>query len=54
LKELIALSMEINEKKFGALTPGFNMAQRLATLIDTFIPDDISSAQVVFFSYLLF
>ncbi|KAL3102033.1 hypothetical protein niasHS_003442 [Heterodera schachtii] len=45
LNQLYRLAEEVqNQRPFGALTPGFNMAQRLAKIVDDFLPEDIDRA----------
>ncbi|KAE9553283.1 hypothetical protein FO519_003496 [Halicephalobus sp. NKZ332] len=42
---LYTLAEKLNNMRFGALSPGFNMNDTLRQLIDTVIPEDISAAQ---------
>jgi len=42
---LYELAEKLNNMRFGALSPGFNMNETLRELIDAVIPEDISPAQ---------
>ena len=42
---LYELAEKLNNMRFGALSPGFNMNDTLRELIDAVIPEDISPAQ---------
>ncbi|PIO57564.1 phospholipase, patatin family, partial [Teladorsagia circumcincta] len=45
LKVLYALGDELNSLRFGALTPGYYLNERLIKIVDDFLPHDISPAQ---------
>lgn len=45
LSQLVLLANEINSYKFGALSPGVNLSERLLSIIEQNIPSDISIAQ---------
>ncbi|VDK59928.1 unnamed protein product [Cylicostephanus goldi] len=42
---LYALGEELMTLRFGALTPGYYLNERLIKIVDDFLPDDISPAQ---------
>uniref|UniRef100_A0A183CCC5 PNPLA domain-containing protein n=1 Tax=Globodera pallida TaxID=36090 RepID=A0A183CCC5_GLOPA len=45
LNQLYQLAQEVqNQRPFGALTPGFNMARRLSQIVDDFLPENIAQA----------
>ncbi|VDK45569.1 unnamed protein product [Anisakis simplex] len=45
LNMVYALAKELSSLKFGAITPGFSLNERLTKIVDEHIPDDISPAQ---------
>uniref|UniRef100_A0A0N5AVA5 PNPLA domain-containing protein n=1 Tax=Syphacia muris TaxID=451379 RepID=A0A0N5AVA5_9BILA len=45
LSRMYSLTEEMSKLRFGALTPGFHLAEKLAGIVEDFIPQDISAAQ---------
>jgi len=44
LKEMYDMADELNRLPLGALSPGFFLAQRLGTIVNRYLPDDVSKA----------
>ncbi|GMR33155.1 hypothetical protein PMAYCL1PPCAC_03350, partial [Pristionchus mayeri] len=44
METMYDVSDELNNLKFGALTPGFYLGERLVEIVDKFIPQDVSKA----------
>ncbi|KAI1730485.1 ion channel domain-containing protein [Ditylenchus destructor] len=44
LNEMYDLAGELERLRFGAVTPGFNLANRLTGIVDRFIPENVSAA----------
>lgn len=42
---MYALAQELNTLRFGAITPGFLLNERLTKIVDEHIPKDITPAQ---------
>ncbi|KHN80539.1 Patatin-like phospholipase domain-containing protein 4 [Toxocara canis] len=45
LNMMYALAEELNTLRFGAITPGFLLSERLTKIVDEHIPEDIAPAQ---------
>ncbi|KAH7728958.1 Patatin-like phospholipase family protein [Aphelenchoides avenae] len=44
LKQMYELADEIHRLRLGAMTPGFRLNERLALIVDRFLPDDVQYA----------
>ncbi|VDD93319.1 unnamed protein product [Enterobius vermicularis] len=45
LDKMYSLAKEVSSLRFGAWTSGFRLSEKLASIVEAFIPDDISRAQ---------
>ncbi|KAI1707986.1 patatin-like phospholipase domain-containing protein [Ditylenchus destructor] len=44
LNQMCDLAGELERLRFGAVTPGFNLANRMTGIVDRFIPENVSAA----------